>query len=232
MMKKQVLIAAMMAAISAPVFAGTDVEAHVSTLGYGLGMGFQATDSVVARVGINQFSKTYTKTSGSINYNGDLKLSTADFLADWHPWGGMTHLTAGLIYNNNKAELTSVGSYSINGQQLYRYSKFHCDVQKGFALSGVRLERASQDQGAVIQLRHRRPVPGQATINGDNDKFDCDCSRSCDSAERPGRQPEEFQILPGDFLWYRLRLLISQALRVRKLGLAAKRAWLLVFGRE
>jgi hypothetical protein len=114
-MKKRILLAAVIAAISAPAFAGTDVEAHLSTLGYGLGVGFQATDSVVARVGFNQFSKTYSTTSGSVNYNGDLKLSSADLLADWHLFGGVTHLTAGVLYNNNKVDLTSSGSYTING---------------------------------------------------------------------------------------------------------------------
>jgi hypothetical protein len=114
-MKRQILLAAMLAAMSAPVFAGTDVEARISTLGYGLGLGFQATDSVVARVGFNQFSKTYSTTSGTVNYNGNLKLSSADLLADWHLFGGVTHLTAGLVYNNNKVEMTSVGQYTLNG---------------------------------------------------------------------------------------------------------------------
>ena len=114
-MKKQILLAATLAVMSAPVFAGTDVEARISTLGYGLGLGFQATDSVVARVGFNQFSKTYSTTSGAVNYNGNLKLSSADLLADWHLFGGVTHLTAGLVYNNNKVEMTSVGQYTLNG---------------------------------------------------------------------------------------------------------------------
>lgn len=114
-MKKHILLAALMAATSAPAFAGTDIEAHLSTLGYGLGVGFQATDSIVARVGFNQFSKTYSTTSGSVNYNGNLKLSSADLLADWHLFGGVTHLTAGMVYNNNKVELTSAGQYTING---------------------------------------------------------------------------------------------------------------------
>lgn len=115
-MKKHILLAAVMAAFSAPAFAGADIEAHVSTLGYGLGMGFQAPDSsVVTRLGFNQFNRTYTTTSGSVNYDGKLKLSSADLLLDWHLFSGVTHLTAGLVYNNNKVELNSVGNYTING---------------------------------------------------------------------------------------------------------------------
>jgi len=115
-MKKQILFAVVMAAISVPAFAGTDVDVHLSTLGYGLDVGFQAADSsVVTRVGLNQFSKTYTTTSNSVNYEGKLKLSSADLLLDWHLFNGVTHLTAGLVYNNNKVDLTSNGSYTING---------------------------------------------------------------------------------------------------------------------
>ena len=115
-MKKRILFAAVMAAISVPAFAGTDVDVHVSTLGYGLDIGFQeAGSSVMTRVGLNQFSKTYTTTSDSVNYEGKLKLSSVDLFADWHLFDGVTHLTAGLVYNNNKVDLTSTGSYTING---------------------------------------------------------------------------------------------------------------------
>lgn len=118
-MKKQILMVAVMAAISAPAFAGTDVEIHVGTLGYGLGMGFQATDTVVARVGFNQYDKNFSTTSGSLNYDGKLKLSSFDALLDWHLFGGSTHLTAGIMSNGNKFTMTatpSAGSYTINGQ--------------------------------------------------------------------------------------------------------------------
>jgi hypothetical protein len=118
-MKKQILFAAVMAAISAPAFAGADVEAHVSTLGLGLGMGFQATDTIVARIGFNEFNKNFSTSSGTLNYDGKFKLSSLDALLDWHLFGGATHLTAGIMSNNNKFNLTATpagGSYTINGQ--------------------------------------------------------------------------------------------------------------------
>lgn len=118
-MKKHILLVAVMAAVSAPAFAGTDIEAHVSTLGLGLGLGFQATDSLVARVGFNQFNKNFSTSSGSLNYDGKLKLSSLDALLDWHLFGGATHLTAGIMSNNNKFNLTATpdanGNYTING---------------------------------------------------------------------------------------------------------------------
>ena len=118
-MKKQILLAAIMAAVSAPAFASPDVDLHLGTLGFGLGVGFQATDSLVARIGFNQFNKNFTTTSGSLNMDGKLKLSSFDALLDWHVFGGATHLTAGLVSNGNKFSLTatpSAGNYTINGQ--------------------------------------------------------------------------------------------------------------------
>ena len=120
-MKKQILFAAVIAAISAPAFADADVEAHVSTLGLGLGMGFQATDTIVARIGFNEFNKNFSTSSGTLNYDGKLKLSSLDALLDWHLFGGATHLTAGIMSNNNKFNLTATpdanGNYTINGTQ-------------------------------------------------------------------------------------------------------------------
>lgn len=165
-MKKHILMAAVMAAISAPAFAGTEIDGRLSTLGYGLDVGFQATDSVVARIGINQFNKTYTKTSGQINYNGNLKLSSADLLADWHLFGGVTHITAGLIYNNNKVDLTSVGTYSINGNNYTGTVNSNVTFRKvspylGFGWSGQAKNKGlsfNSDIGILFQGKPKSTV--------------------------------------------------------------------------
>jgi hypothetical protein len=117
-MKKQILFVAMMAAISVPAVAGTGVDVHVSTLGYGADLVFPMTDTVDARIGLNKFNKSITTTSSDLNYAGDLKLSSFSLLADWHLFDGVTHLTAGLMENGNKLNMTAVatgGSYTING---------------------------------------------------------------------------------------------------------------------
>jgi len=49
-MKKQILFAVVMAAISVPAVAGTGVDVHVSTLGYGAELAFQMTDTVDVRL--------------------------------------------------------------------------------------------------------------------------------------------------------------------------------------
>lgn len=121
-MKKHILFVALMAAVSAPAFAAgatAKVDLHVSTLGYGLGVAFPVTDEVSARIGFNQFKKTFSTTSSGLNYTGDFKLSSLGVLADWHPWNGATHFTAGLMGNGNKFTMTAAatgGNYTINGQ--------------------------------------------------------------------------------------------------------------------
>jgi hypothetical protein len=118
-MKKRILFAAMIAAISAPAVAGTGVNVHVSTLGYGGDVAFQMTDTVDVRVGLNQFKKSINKSSSGLDYAGDLKLSSFGLLADWHLFNGVTHLTAGLMGNGNKLSMTATAAantnYTING---------------------------------------------------------------------------------------------------------------------
>jgi hypothetical protein len=117
-MKNRVLLAAVLAVASAPAFA-VDIDLHVSTLGAGLGLGFQASDSVVVRAGFNQFNKTFTTTSGSLNLDGKLKLSSFEALLDWHLFDGATHLTAGVLSNGNKLNVTATpgaGGVTLNGQ--------------------------------------------------------------------------------------------------------------------
>lgn len=118
-MKQSFLLRAVLllplAILATPAHAGdavADVDVHVSTLGAGLGVAFPVGDSVAARVGFNEFSYGYNTTTTSatstINYTGNLKLSTVQLLADWHPFDGVTHLTAGVMINNNKFEASGV----------------------------------------------------------------------------------------------------------------------------
>lgn len=118
-MKKFLLSPAVMllplAVLAAPAHAGdavAGVDVHVSTLGGGLGLTVPMGESIDARVGFNQFSHSYntttTSATGTISYAGSLNLSTVQLLADWHPFDGVTHLTAGLMINNNKFEATGI----------------------------------------------------------------------------------------------------------------------------
>jgi hypothetical protein len=106
---------------SHPGTAFADVDVHVSTLGAGLGVAFPLNECVAFRVGFNRYNKSFDTSTGSanslVNYNGHLKLSSGEFLLDWHPFEGIAHLTAGVMYNDNKFELNSVGPFTVGGIQ-------------------------------------------------------------------------------------------------------------------
>ena len=97
-------------------------------------MGFQVSDSVVARVGFNQFNKNFSTSSGSVNYDGKLKLSSLDALLDWHLFGGATHLTVGIMSNDNKFNLTGTPAgkwiYTFNGQTYTCCGSWHAESVK------------------------------------------------------------------------------------------------------
>ena len=118
---KKYLLAVLAGVLPAPAFAAdnavVDVGVHLSTLGYGLSVAIPVTGSIAGRLGFNQFNKSYQTTSDSVKYDGDLKLSSFEALVDWHPFNGVTHLTAGLMQNGNKFLMAALptGSYTING---------------------------------------------------------------------------------------------------------------------
>lgn len=107
------LLALPLASLASAAQAGNavaDIDLHISTLGGGLAVAFPVGDSVAARLGFNTFNKSFSTTTtnatNTINYNGNLKLSTYELLADWHPFDGTFHLTGGVMINNNKFEAT------------------------------------------------------------------------------------------------------------------------------
>lgn len=94
------------------------LDAHVSTLGSGLEIGTALSESYSARLGFNTFKFSSNTDSGGLHYTGDLKLSSVSALVDWRPFRGVTHVTAGVLFNSNKLELgatTTPGAYSFNG---------------------------------------------------------------------------------------------------------------------
>lgn len=124
-MKKSVglssLLTMLLFGLATPAQAGNavaDVDVHLSTLGYGAEVALPLSENFAARLGLNQFSKSFSKSVATtitvggvaqpttISYAGNLKLATTELLVDWHPFSGVTHITAGLMLNNNKFEVT------------------------------------------------------------------------------------------------------------------------------
>ncbi len=98
-----------------------DVDAHISTLGLGLGLSFPLNHCLALRVDVNQinrgFSTLTAAANSAVNYTGNLKLNSYDFLVDWRPFMGIFHVTAGAMYNNNQFEMRSTGPFTLSGVQ-------------------------------------------------------------------------------------------------------------------
>lgn len=122
---KKLALAAILSTFTLPAFADATVNAKLSTLGFGVEAAIPLTQSLDARIGYNGYRYNFDETSTSngvpTNYSGDLKLSNAQVLADWHPWEGSFRLSAGVIFNNNKFEMTAQPSGSniiVGGQTV------------------------------------------------------------------------------------------------------------------
>lgn len=121
-MKKFILAGIFSAAIPLQASAAdamVDIDVHASTLGMGAGFAIPVSENTAARLSLNKFNYTYSTTSDNINYSSTLKLESLAALFDWHVFSGITHLTAGMIYNNNSFDMVGIpgtGSiYNING---------------------------------------------------------------------------------------------------------------------
>ena len=119
---KKIIFAAALSALTLPAYADVTINGKVSTLGLGMEVAFPMAQSIDGRIGLNSFkynlNKTSTSNGLSTDYNGDLKLSSLEALADWHPFAGSFRMSGGLIYNNNSLDMTArptAGSVNIGG---------------------------------------------------------------------------------------------------------------------
>ena len=97
--------------------AGIGVGVKAGTLGFGLEITKGFTSTINGRLGINSFKFDASGTESDIDYDADLKLQSVAALVDWHPFSGGFRTTAGVLFNNNKLDMTakSAVSYDIGG---------------------------------------------------------------------------------------------------------------------
>ena len=120
-MKKLILLGTLLLAMPFSATASeavVDIDVHASTLGFGAGFALPVTENLSGRLSLNKYNYAYQTTSDGLNYDSTLKLESIAALADWHPFSGITHLTAGLIINNNEFDMTATptgGAFTING---------------------------------------------------------------------------------------------------------------------
>lgn len=144
MFRKTALAVLVLAALPMQAYAadGTArLDAHISTLGGGLEIGTALSESYTARVGFNKFSFNYNDTSGGQSFNGNLNWSSISALMDWRPWGGVTHLTAGAIFNSNKINASSTvangSTYTSNGATFQCFGGAGCGVDFSMGFNKV-----------------------------------------------------------------------------------------------
>jgi len=82
------------------------IGVKASTLGFGGDVIVKATDNLNARLGVQGFTYDVNKTESGIEYDADIKLLSGLVTADWFPFGGCFHLSAGALVNGNKVDAT------------------------------------------------------------------------------------------------------------------------------
>lgn len=97
----------------------TDVVLKAGTRGIGPELSYTLSPWLDARLSAAGYDYSRTGSSGSVNYDGRLKLQTIGILADLHPFRGAFRLSGGLLYNGNRLDLTATpnanSTYTING---------------------------------------------------------------------------------------------------------------------
>ena len=121
-MKAQKVFAMALVAIGMSTAAqadGVGVAAKVSTLGYGVEVGYRVNSYLGVRAGINRGTYDYTETDAGIDYNYGLELDNIPVVIDWHVFGGVFRVTGGVVNNNNQltgraSGLLDIGSGTYN----------------------------------------------------------------------------------------------------------------------
>ncbi len=94
------------------------IAAKVGSDGAGGELEVGIADRFGARVQIYGGVLSHTINKTNIVYDGKLKFSNTQAMFDWHPFAGSWRLSAGLVYDDNKVDLTarpSSGTFTING---------------------------------------------------------------------------------------------------------------------
>lgn len=124
----KVIVGLAMAHLTHAAFAQS-IYARAGTTGLGLGVGYMVSENIGVRVGYDGYDVTRNGTRGNVDYQGKVKLSNVDLLADFYISNGW-HITAGAIYNNNKITLTGQTNSTVTiGNNSYSNVQANADVK-------------------------------------------------------------------------------------------------------
>lgn len=110
------LAAAALSGVTAAQAAGAGLR--IGTTGIGGDIGWAIAPTLGGRVGLSAGSWSTNVDSSDVNYDAKLKLGNFNAFLDWSPLGPF-RITAGLIANNNKVDVTgrpNGATYTFNGQ--------------------------------------------------------------------------------------------------------------------
>jgi hypothetical protein len=117
-LKFSALAGAIMVAGAAQAQVG--ITADLGTTGAGFHVVVPMESNLNGRFGANYFKHDFNKTSNMVDYAVQGKLQTFDVLFDWYLLDASPfHLTGGLVYNGNRANVTGkasqLGQFTLNG---------------------------------------------------------------------------------------------------------------------
>lgn len=127
----------------------------IGTLGAGLEGSFNVSKEFKLRVGVNglRYSKKFN--DGDMNWSGKLTLLTVGAMADYHPFQNGFRLSAGVMYNGNKLDVsaTPANNVNINGQNYtpaqVGTTKGTLDFRKIAPYIGIGYDGALTSNGAL-----------------------------------------------------------------------------------
>lgn len=91
---------------------------QAGTLGIGPDLNIGVNRHLGFDLGLNTYDRTYSGSQSGIDYHFKAKLSSVHLLANVYPFGGVFHLTTGVVSNGNKFDLNGTpggNGYTING---------------------------------------------------------------------------------------------------------------------
>jgi hypothetical protein len=95
------------------------VDLRAGTTGIGLDYDIAMGERFSARIGYSGFDYNRSVDSSDLTYDGRFKLSMASGLVDWYVFDGGFRLSAGVVGNSTKVDVTGQpaagGTYTING---------------------------------------------------------------------------------------------------------------------
>jgi len=110
---------------------GLSLGVKAGTLGAGVEVEAQMSETLSGRLGLNYFSYSYDGTESDNEYDLDATLQTFGALLDWHPFANAFRISAGVMINGNELEgdaKPTNGTYNIGG---YTYSSSQIDKLTG-----------------------------------------------------------------------------------------------------